>query len=175
MTAPAWFPDDPDLPWTAFRYIAGELPPEEAAAFEARLGDDQAAREAVAAAVELAGAVALLGPVETIPMRPRRRVTRATAWVATGIAAGLLLGFGLDRLVLHPPATLGPRMAEEVVFTWSNLRRQTTESDPLAYQLALNDEPADPGMDSGGDEEVPSWMAELATLPSINATPRTEN
>ena len=48
-----------DLPWLAFRYVAGELAGDEAAAFERRLDTDQGAREAVAEVVELSGAVAL--------------------------------------------------------------------------------------------------------------------
>src|SRR3982751_6411866 len=50
-----------DLAWLAFRYVAGDLGEAQAAVFERRLGDDQAAREAVAEAVLLAGAVARAG------------------------------------------------------------------------------------------------------------------
>jgi hypothetical protein len=172
VTAPdaARTPDD-DLDWTAFRYVAGELAPGEAAAFEARLGGDQPAREAVAAAVELAGAVALLGP-EAIPLRrPRRPMARAAGWVAGGIAAGLALGFGFDRLVLHRPAPAPPGVAAEVVSTWWDLR---AGADPLADQLALHDDAAEPA-EPDESADVPSWMAELATLPSPDATPRREN
>src|SRR2546423_14888197 len=42
-----------DLPLLALRYAAGELPPAAAAAFEARLAADPAAREALAEAVRL--------------------------------------------------------------------------------------------------------------------------
>jgi hypothetical protein len=48
---------DSELAWLAFRYITGELAPAEAAEFEVRLESDQAAREAVAAMVELAAMV----------------------------------------------------------------------------------------------------------------------
>lgn len=46
-----------DLFWLAFRYVEGELSPQEAAQFELRLDDEQAARQAVAEAAELAMAV----------------------------------------------------------------------------------------------------------------------
>lgn len=183
MTAPAWFSDDPDLFWTAFRYVAGELSLDAAAAFEAQLDGDQASREAVAAAVELSGAIALLGP-EALPIRPRRkRLARAAVWVTTGIAAGLALGFGFDRFVLHPPAASLPRVAAEVVSTWSSLRhdREHAAEDALTdpLQLALNDDPTDLAATlalEGDDEgDVPSWMAELATLSAPDATPRGEN
>ena len=51
--------NDSDLNWLAFRYIAGEMPDEELATFEQSLAESQPAREAVAAAVLLAQAVAL--------------------------------------------------------------------------------------------------------------------
>jgi hypothetical protein len=53
-----------ELPWLAFRYVSGEMAGDEAAAFEDRLDQDQEAREAVAQAVELVGAVAALRPGE---------------------------------------------------------------------------------------------------------------
>jgi hypothetical protein len=171
-------PDDPegDLPWTAFRYVAGELSPGAASAFEARLADDQQAREAVAAAVELAGAVALIGARPgALPARPRRRFARAAGWVAGGVAAGLALGFGLDQLVLHRAAVAPPRVAEEVVSTWWGLRGEPDASAGLDDQLALNDDPAPEPAEPDADGDVPSWMAELATLPSPDATPRREN
>ena len=68
--------------------------------------------EAVAAAVVLTGAVALLGP-EALPLRPRRRFARAAGWVASGIAAGLALGFGFDRLVVHRAPATPPGLAED--------------------------------------------------------------
>lgn len=50
-------PADAELFWLAFRYVDGELAPEEAAQFEVRLEQDQIAREAVAEAVALNGAL----------------------------------------------------------------------------------------------------------------------
>jgi hypothetical protein len=47
-----------DLDWLAFRYVAGEMPAAECELFEQRLALEQAAREAVAAAVELTAAIA---------------------------------------------------------------------------------------------------------------------
>jgi|GEM_PF-1184644 len=45
--------DGHDLDWLAFRYVTEELSPAEMTAFEVQLAEDQAAREAVAAAVLL--------------------------------------------------------------------------------------------------------------------------
>src|SRR5690606_22872574 len=84
-------PDASDLAWLAFRYVAGELDEAEASAFELRLEHDLSACEAVAEAVELAGAVALLRPDET-PGGPRRiRAIRVLVYLAPlAAAAGLL-------------------------------------------------------------------------------------
>jgi hypothetical protein len=49
-------PPTDELPLTALRYAAGELPPAEAAAFEVRLGHDQTAREALGEAIRLSAA-----------------------------------------------------------------------------------------------------------------------
>lgn len=48
-----------ELLWLAIRYVLAELPAGEAEAFDARLADDQAVREAVATAVELIAAYRL--------------------------------------------------------------------------------------------------------------------
>jgi hypothetical protein len=47
------FQQPAELSWTALRYVAGELDPAEGEQFEARLGADQSARDAVTEAVRL--------------------------------------------------------------------------------------------------------------------------
>ena len=64
---------DSDLSWLAFRYVAGEMDRDEAEAFESRLDQDQSAREAVAEAVALAGAIARLEPATSRPSSPHCR------------------------------------------------------------------------------------------------------
>lgn len=49
-------PVDAELSVAALRYAAGDMPPAEAEAFEARLGSDQTARDALAEAVRLSAA-----------------------------------------------------------------------------------------------------------------------
>src|SRR5215210_2724211 len=97
-------PTDPqsDLPWLASRYVAGELAGDEAAAFERRLDADQGAREAVAEAVELTGAVALLAS-DVLAFGPggrRRRdpIRQALGWMTAGAAACLATVLGLHAL-----------------------------------------------------------------------------
>jgi len=76
-----------DLDWLAFCYIADELPRDEAHAFEARLADEQEAREAVARAVELTRAVAAAGATARKRARPGSLV--AGAWCPAGLAGRL--------------------------------------------------------------------------------------
>jgi anti-sigma factor RsiW len=53
--------DDDDLGWLAYRYVTDELTEGEREAFELRLADDQAAREAIASAVELLASLRAAG------------------------------------------------------------------------------------------------------------------
>jgi hypothetical protein len=100
-------PDECDeLDLLAFRYVAGEMAPHEACAFEARLVDDQAAREAVSRAVGLTQRLVEAGPSapQAVPMpdigapsaKLIRRGSLLTAvrplgWMVAGAAAALLI------------------------------------------------------------------------------------
>jgi hypothetical protein len=102
------------LDWLAFRYIAGEMTVAESTVFEERLGSDQAAREAVAAAVELVGALAACDPADLVKVeigtsgadrvdlagpsstvRPSWRVM--ASWVVGGAIACLALAAVVDH------------------------------------------------------------------------------
>jgi hypothetical protein len=117
-------PPADDLPLTALRYAAGELSPREAAAFEARLAVDQAAREALGEAIRLSAA-ALQQPAPApdplarevvrdalrptllswlFPRRPYRGHPLAWAGLGGAVAAGLTV-FGVwlgDRPADNP-------------------------------------------------------------------------
>src|SRR5438105_15564753 len=74
-TVPPPQPQDPlALQALALRYAAADLPPADAAAFEARLATDQAAREALAEAVRLSAAA--LGRAPPTPDRTFRDMIR---------------------------------------------------------------------------------------------------
>src|SRR5260221_6300185 len=83
------------LDWLAFCYAAGELQAAEAERFEARLADDQGAREALARAVELtqtvAAAEAQCGDfiVPVVPAQPAWN--QRLSWMAICGLASLLL------------------------------------------------------------------------------------
>jgi len=87
-----------ELDWSAFCYAAGEMSPAEATAFEDRLADSQPAREALARAVELAGAVAAAETLEPVVLAGAGPVYlgrslwgRRLTWMAVGAAASLLV------------------------------------------------------------------------------------
>lgn len=89
--------DQPDLLWTAFRYVADEMSAVEQDDFERQLADDQSAREAVVRAVQLTQAVASLpaevprSPIQTGGnSSPSRRSVGAWS-VATGLAVCLIV------------------------------------------------------------------------------------
>jgi len=129
--------DDHD--WLAFRYIAAEMSPDEVARFEERLEDDQAGREAVARAVELADALAVVSVdreinTELVTPRPHRS-NRSTwwaraGWIGVGAAAALACVFLFRAIHARPEPNLAandapPPPAEFV-----------PSDDPEATQLA---------------------------------------
>jgi ferric-dicitrate binding protein FerR (iron transport regulator) len=94
-----------DHDWLAFRYVAGEMTVEEAAEFECLLSENQPAREAVAAAVQLSQAVELAARnarpdrQEVVPAPRGRRVLtwrQRLIWASIGAAASLLVAWGLQ-------------------------------------------------------------------------------
>lgn len=135
------------LEWLAFRYVADELTELEREAFEARLADDQAAREAVAAAVDLTQAVAWVEHESTAiarpaaaPTRPQRERTRrwtiALGWMLAGSAA-CLAGLALvnrfrdessDRL-LDSAAMHASDEPRQLALAWSQTRRDAEFAD----------------------------------------------
>jgi hypothetical protein len=153
---------EPDLHWTAFLYISGDLPADEATSFEARLADDQEARDAVAEAVELAGALAIVGAES----RPRRRSKLRRAFVAASVlaaAACVALAFsprsgptGQDRLD-----------ASEVALAWSSLRGGPDIGQVAEIEIESEVEPST-------DRALPSWLLSAASAP-LDDEPREED
>lgn len=174
----------PDLLLLAVGYVAGEMSSAEMAAFETRLAHDQDACEAVAEAVELAGAFALLPTTTPLVLRMDR--PRRLGVIGTGIgaaAAVLAMVVGLGVLTRRPPAplasarppgdTAASARPESVALAWSGLR-QSGEVDLVSHSelLAwLDDSAASPSADlmapgagETEDEALSSWMLEAARL-----------
>src|SRR5687768_11526353 len=87
--------DKSELDWLAFCYAAGELDAAEAEAFEARLAEDQSAREALARAVELTQTIGAAenqsGDLVTPAVRTTRDWNTRLSWMAIGGLASVLL------------------------------------------------------------------------------------
>lgn len=115
---------EPLLHSTALRYAANDLAPPEAAAFEARLADDQDARDALAEAVRLSAAAVGQRPPEPDPAvraASRARLAlaaqrfRPLAWAGLGAAAlagCALAGLALADRAAGPPAPAAVAPAE---------------------------------------------------------------
>jgi hypothetical protein len=150
-----------DLHWTAFLYISGDLLAAEASSFEARLLDDQEAREAVAEAVELAGALAIVGAESR--SRPRL-IGRRTFLAASALAAAacvLLTSYFWTR-----PARQDRPDASEVALAWSSLRGGVE----VSQVVEIDTEPeTDVEVEPSTDRALPSWLLSAASVPLDDA------
>lgn len=164
--------NDNDLDWSAFCYLAGELSPAEAEAFEARLGTEQAAREALARSVELTQIVAAAEAQSAI-VSPRDRSQAAwhtrLAWMAVGGLASLIAAMLYTGAWQHAwqAAWPSPHSGHQLAAAWSEtidqLRStsdadlwfipQGSSADPEDEQVAASTFPMDDVID-----ETPSWL-----------------
>jgi len=165
-----------DLDWQAFAYWSNELSAADRARFEARLEDEQEAREALARVVELSYAVAAAESLTVSPARcqPSHQSPRFVAW-SVGFAAtalGLLLGLAIgqwpaslpsvNESASHPAEDVNPDLAS----AWSDIRRSWDElstpqsmraSDQFAETSDSIEHPIASDWESG-ELETPSWM-----------------
>ncbi len=174
-----------DLDWQAFCYAAGELSPTAMAGFEQRLGSDQAAREALARAIELTQAIAsaeslasVVRPPATADASPNRRRgpsrVQYLSWGAMGTAAlvtafVLWTGSGKDP---HPKTAekLG-RADRELAVAWSRTRSELAIASDADFWFpahlnsgeshspdAANDEARDDLLDDSLVGPTPDWL-----------------
>jgi anti-sigma factor RsiW len=181
-----------ELDFLAFRYISDELSDDERAAFELRLVEDQAAREAVARSVELSQA--MLAAIESLEpksadlqlagLAPREAsfpswYTRI-AWMTAGAAACLvgLIGyqFYLKQPIAGPAPTSTTAEVARLADAWSDAQEslrvardaaaESVEADRASEEL-VSQEGAPPAL--GDMSETPSWM-----LAAVGAEPTDE-
>jgi hypothetical protein len=190
-----------DLDWLAFCYAAGDLDSADAEAFEARLADDQAAREALARAVELSQIVAAAetqtGDFATPAARTSLDWNRHLSWIAVGGLASLLIALLWSGFVGPTWHTAQNRLTAQsryqLAMAWNKTRSEFSGINDAGLWLPLagndvDDEAATSEM-AADDEAVadfPSWMtAAVFSMPreteSTNqstetpANPRLEN
>lgn len=182
-----------DLPWLAFRYIAGEMQADECRDFEIRLQHDQTAREAVAQSVvdsQLIDRALALSSTPTTEFnyksvanstrsamaRPRFAQPIILAALACGLAA-VVVFYGLNQLDKNTPiakATSGTTADNE---SQMDLAEAWADSDweltPVAYnstnQFATNETESDFNLDDSGTEFDSDWIE--ATLGDIDTKP----
>jgi hypothetical protein len=174
-----------ELDWLAYRYVAGELSPDEEQSFEARLGDDQPAREAVEQAFELTQAMRIAARSLPEPASGGARVTgRFYGWAAV-VAACLLIaclgwlwsgGDPADRQFAEEAGTTDEAAA--VALAWAEVRGWQTRGQPAADAAAAPPAPdwpaLEPDLGSGegvkGDIELPAWLWTVAEARSAQRT-----
>lgn len=152
-------PQGSDLAWLAERYVLGALSPEECDAFERRLADDQAAREAVAAATALLSQVYAASQEIAATEEPvrlvKKRIGRESAVSYAASAAVLLLAaVGVWRM----GTPIAPS-AESLAGVWSATHEAAEdefEEEMLVFQDAS----------SLGVEEIeaPDWLITAVSL-----------
>lgn len=161
-----------ELEWTAFCYVAGELPASEAAQFELRLESDQAACEAVVCAVQMAQAVSGLEP-STVAPRPvahatgdgRKTSTRSAMGAVAVTAACLLLTVGAliwGRGPQSETSQAEAQGADRLVDLWA------VASPELE---AFEDDDVGVAEEESDDFLVPSWMLAAAQLDAAQWDP----
>ena len=173
------------LDWSAFCYAAGEMSPQETTEFEARLSDDQLAREALARVVELTQTVSAAESQigDTIPgniVLPPARHTMywnigdwnvRVSWMAIGGLATLLLAllwsgsWGPALKTAHRARQAAGQY--ELAAAWSQTRDQLSSvkaaglwpSFSLLHGEGDDDLPGNDALvDAVAVDETPSWM-----------------
>jgi anti-sigma-K factor RskA len=146
-------PDERELDFLAFQYVSNELSDAERIAFEERLLDDQAAREAVARGVELTLAV-LVATRERLRASSGRRGWWSVALAATALACLIALSLSIEKAKQRP--TTPPGASAALAIAWSETRSEW----PTSAVAALDDDTRD-ALDECWRERdfaLPTWM-----------------
>jgi len=180
-----------ELEWRAFCYIGGELSSEEATEFENVLAEDQMAREAVAAAVEMSQEISVAhqfelvratGNLKTSDKASEQSYSRRISWLWVSLSVGLVVASGwlCYTALQHSQTQRSPskpafknltadlvaadKENEELALEWNTTRLELQEEisgDDLNEDL---DEVvrANQSVRANPSLETPSWM--LAAL-----------
>jgi hypothetical protein len=155
-----------ELDWTAFCYAAGELSAAEAEQFEARLAGDQAAREALARAVELTQAVAAAETHSDMLVAPATKLqsdwSTRLSWMAVGGLAAVLLAMLWSGIVGPTWTTVQQKhnaaARQELAVAWNTTRREVREIGLWPATEADDDFNSELPFDDASIAESPSWM-----------------
>ncbi len=171
-----------ELDWLAFQYLTDELSEDERQAFEARLADDQFAREALAKSVDLTQTLAAAESFEQ-PKPAAREVERRAirwqrvAWFSATMAGCLALAL-VYQLVIHRSNATSVAQgwgtgaaksdAEQLALLWVDQLSLAEPVEPNEQIVGASeiegesetDEPLEPVDTLGaiGEVETPDWM-----------------
>jgi len=168
--------DNNELDLLAFRYIADELADDERDAFEIRLAGDQAAREAVARAVEIGqAAMAALESPALVEVAPRESSSSSwytrILWMTSGAAACLaaLVGYQVylsqSSVIPSAPAT-SPEIAR-LANAWSDAQ-ESLRADRDAFEHEASEHEA---TEADLTDDSPSSVAAAPSLSDMGETP----
>ncbi len=171
-----------NLNWLAFRYVANELDATEASEFESLLTTDQAAREAVARAVEETTQIrqALAGTVVTAASERSNWSHKSTrvAIVAVGSCLTVLMALMLVRSSLPTTGDVARQANEQhisssraqLAYAWAEARSGSTELQPATDPVLADslDAVLIASVDLESEQSLlaPSWM--LAALEKMD-------
>lgn len=159
--------DEQKLEWLAFCYVADELSPAERAAFEKRLVDDQAAREAVALAVELSLATELVFSEDATIVAAQKQLQVASpkrGWWSVALACGGLLALiVINKLAWQPGEN--HTQSRDLAIAWSETRAAYPTSAMVESREEATDEATetvtfvdDALLGPDGEIALPTWM-----------------
>lgn len=163
-----------EVDWHAFRYVSGEMTVAEAESFETLLAEDQAAREAVAAAVEWMTLTFEAQPaaVSVAPSAVERRASAApqtwkSALNVVSVAAALVALFAalplLGRLAAHRAG--GGDEDSQLAAAWSASRSTAAALDAASSLPNVDGDDWPPTSEVDSSATTPSWMlAGMAAL-----------
>jgi hypothetical protein len=160
-------PPEPTLQAIALRYAAGDLGPDEAAAFEARLATDQDARDALSEAVRLSAAALGQEPPRPSPsLRSAirdRLLGRSPAWFARRLYRGHpLLWAGLGSVVVAAACLVALSLADP-----AELRGEAEE--PVVSPRPVPPAPADRRAEPVSNPREPEAVAHAEPPPASAA------
>lgn len=159
--------DENELDWLAFCYVAGELSGGEAEQFEAHLADDQAAREALARAVELSQAVAAVEAQSEYLVTPRARIksdwNTRLSWMAIGGVASLLIALLWSGVVGPTWRRLDAGNRQQLALAWNITRSEMADVKEAGLWLPpMMGEMEDDSVGETAIDDVaidePSWL-----------------
>lgn len=156
------FDRDDELDFLAFQYVGDELTEDARHAFETRLLNDQAAREAVAGAVEvtLATREAFAEDEVLVAVRDDMRSGKARGWWSVALATCALSGLVLLSWSMQAgkrPAT--PGVGSDLAIAWSEARSEWPTSALTDEQLPEEPVP----LTDDNELALPTWLIAAVT------------